>query len=501
MNPSNQITLLLPVGLIALLLNVIIDAVRLRQGHPRAGIRSVGLALVACSLITVAIVNLTFSTTPPAASAAADPSAALTAAPGTAAANGMQAGVAGNVPVRGNGAGLPGALPSAAEMTAMAEGTLPPPLMTAAASGKAPAPMMTAAAGSQAASKQVASGASDADTGVPGLPGVSISRLAAPFTIAGALIVLLAGIVLFRNERHHPDFDPSASRGLLNAGAGFFVLVAAVVIPMIPNQSTAAAAGVAAGLTPTNGPAPTRSAIQTSTPTLTAMPSLTPTAPPTLTPTTTETPIVLYTAAAYGYGGVITTTNCTVTAQTSLNLRGDPSVEQLAIGRVFAGSLLPVTGQSPDKKWWRVVNDAEGSPVEGWVSAAYVTADSACADGSVPIISPAAAEIPEKPITATPVQPVKGTPAPAAAGTSGTCTLTTTTAASFRSGPSKSYLVIGQIPEGTALTATGRSPDRQWWRVTYTTPAGAQDGWVGAGIVIAPSACAAVLPVTLTPAP
>jgi uncharacterized protein YraI len=80
-----------------------------------------------------------------------------------------------------------------------------------------------------------------------------------------------------------------------------------------------------------------------------------------------------------------------VIAQTTLNLRGDPSTTQLGIGRVFAGSLLPVTGQSADRKWWRVLNSSEGSPVEGWVSAAYVKADAACADGSVPVISPASA--------------------------------------------------------------------------------------------------------------
>jgi uncharacterized protein YgiM (DUF1202 family) len=436
--------------------------------------------------------------------------ATLAGTPGVAAANGAaQPGAPDNVPVRDNGSGLPGvsgALPSAAEMTAMAEGTLPSPLMTVAASGKAPAPMMTAAAG-----KPASTGALGADTAVPGLPGFSISRLALLFTAAGAVVIMLAGIVLFRNERHHPDFDPSASHGLLNAGAGFFALVAAVVIPMIPAQSTDAARGVAAGLAPTSSPAPARIVIRTSTPTLTPIPSLTPTAPPTLTPTTSETPIVLYTAIVYTNSAASAATACTVTAQTSLNLRGDPSVEQRAIGRVFAGSLLPVTGQSPDKKWWRVVNDDEGSPVEGWVSAAFVTADSSCGDGSVPIINAGAAAT-SRPtmavtmtvtmtMTMTPGQPATGTPTPAAQGTPVACTIMTTTAASLRSGPSRSAVVIGQIPERTVLTATARSPDGQWWHVTYTTSDGTKDGWVGAGVVLTASSCDGVLPVTLTPTP
>jgi uncharacterized protein YgiM (DUF1202 family) len=495
MNPLNQNTLLLPVGLIALLFNVIVGGVRLRQGHPRAGIFNVGLALAACGVIAVGMVGISF---PPSSVSVAAPAAAVTGAPGVAAANGAaQPGAPGNVPVRDSGSGLPGgpgALPSEAEMTAMAEGTLPSPLMTVAASGKAPAPMMTAAAG-----KPVSNGASSANTEVPGLPGFPIGRLASLFTAVGAIVIILAGTGLFRNERHRQDFDPSASHGLLNAGAGFFVLVAALVIPMIPAQSTAAPGGVAAGLTPTNGPAPTRIVIRTSTPTLTAIPSLTPTAPPTLTPTTSETPIVLYTAVVYTNSGVSTVTACTVTAQTTLNLRGDPSVQQPAIGRVFAGSLLPVTGQSADKKWWRVVNDDEGSTVEGWVSAQFVTADSSCADGSVPIVNTVAAAT-SRP-TMTPGQPATGTPVPAVQGTSVACTIMTNTAASLRSGPSKGYLVIGQIPERTVLTATAKSPDGQWWRVTYTASDGAKDGWVGAGVVIAASSCAAVMPVTLTATP
>jgi hypothetical protein len=225
-----------------------------------------------------------------------------------------------------------------------------------------------------------------------GLAGLPANRLASLVTAVGSVFIILAGLILFQNERRRPDFDPSASPGLLNTGVGIFALVAALVIPLILAQTPRTAQVVSLALTPTRSSAATRVTRPSPTPTTTRIPSPTPTAPPTLTPTVSETPIILSTPIVYtAVGRVSTPTNCTVIAQTTLNLRGDPSTTQMGIGRVFAGSLLPVTGQSADRKWWRVVNSSDGSPVEGWVSAAYVKADAACTDGSVPIINPASA--------------------------------------------------------------------------------------------------------------
>jgi hypothetical protein len=203
-----------------------------------------------------------------------------------------------------------------------------------------------------------------------GIPGFPANRLASLATVAGSVILILAGLILFRSERRHQDFDPSVSPGLLNTGMGIFTLVAALVIPLIPPQASGTAPGVALGLTPTSGLVAARVMRASSTPTQARRPSPTPTAPPTLMPTVSETPILLYTQIAYVAGNrVSTTTNCTLIARTMLNLRGDPSTTQPGIGRVFAGSLLPVTGRSTDKQWWRVVNDSQGSAVEGGVSA------------------------------------------------------------------------------------------------------------------------------------
>src|SRR5207302_3173836 len=100
----------------------------------------------------------------------------------------------------------------------------------------------------------------------------------------------------------------------------------------------------------------------------------TPTDLTTFTPAPSERPTPLFTAVAYAAStGVSTATACSVSAQTSIALRGDPSTAQMGIGKVFAGSLLPVTGQSPDKKWWRVISNDGGTPVEGWVSAEFVS--------------------------------------------------------------------------------------------------------------------------------
>ncbi len=128
--------------------------------------------------------------------------------------------------------------------------------------------------------------------------------------------------------------------------------------------------------------------LETTMPTNTSTPTVTPTHLPTLTPAPSETEIVLVTPITYTAADTAATTDCSVIAKTMLNLRGDPSVNQQAIGRIFAGSLLPVTGRSADKQWWRVTSNIGNMTVEGWVNVQYVTADKACDDSKVPIIDP-----------------------------------------------------------------------------------------------------------------
>src|SRR5207247_2986602 len=112
-------------------------------------------------------------------------------------------------------------------------------------------------------------------------------------------------------------------------GAGVFVLVAALVVPGLPGQfSVARASGIAVADQPTSSRSG-RTAQQTATPTGTPVPSATPTDLPTLTPASSHSPTPLFTALAYAGSNDVNTTACTVTAQTSLNLRGNPSTAQL----------------------------------------------------------------------------------------------------------------------------------------------------------------------------
>ena len=91
------------------------------------------------------------------------------------------------------------------------------------------------AAGGQAGT-QVAAAITEAQLDQAGL---SVALL------AGGLGILL-GLILYFMERRRPGFISANSRGLLNLGAGFFVVVAILVIPLIPGQASPAAAAAAA---------------------------------------------------------------------------------------------------------------------------------------------------------------------------------------------------------------------------------------------------------------
>jgi hypothetical protein len=219
------------------------------------------------------------------------------------------------------------------------------------------------------------------------IPAAQMPRIPVGLALLAGLLVAVLGYVLFRKERQHDNFNPSVSPGLLFLGAGVFVLVAALVIPALPRQFTAARAQALAP-TSTDKPLPTRVEEETSTATVTLIPSLTPSELPTLTPTSDKSPTALATTIAYEHSQIENPTGCTVVAQTMLNLRGDPSDRQKAMGRVFAGSLLQVIGKTADKQWVRVIyNDGQNS-IQGWVNAQFIMVGATCADSSIPLIVP-----------------------------------------------------------------------------------------------------------------
>src|SRR5262249_22193978 len=156
--------------------------------------------------------------------------------------------------------------------------------------------------------------------------------------LVGAGLITLAGLILFFRERSRDEFDASYSPGLLYAGAGVFVLVAALLLPGLPGEMFGVTRARAAGIPQiaANVVLPARVMAQTSTPTDKPAPSATSTELPTLTPVPSTSPTALFTQVAMANNQDSTTSNCTIVAQTTLNLRGDPSSKNEAIGKIFA---------------------------------------------------------------------------------------------------------------------------------------------------------------------
>jgi hypothetical protein len=208
-------------------------------------------------------------------------------------------------------------------------------------------------------------------------------RYVAVVTIAGGLLILFSGMLFYASERQHETFRQVGSLGLLHMLVGVVIIAAMLGIPAVTAQASNSRRAAVA-ITPTNGPAPTRASIASATPTET-LPEYTATPLPSLTPAPSETPIVLSTPITYAHAEQqASLTSCSVSALSGLNLRAEPAVNQMAIGKIVAGSLMKVTGKSIDNKWWRVISPDN---VEGWVSADFVTPYSGCTSNSVPVVA------------------------------------------------------------------------------------------------------------------
>jgi hypothetical protein len=332
---SSTNSALLLAGLAVLALSIVVSTLRVWRGHNRAGVINVILALVACVLIATSLVRITFP------ALAGNPSADST---NDTAMNTTGGGI--QQPPLVQTAVASGLVPARAQ-TQIAEGTIPPRLQTVVASGSVPAQpgnILASITGNPSGAITAPNQTGQGSGAAPQIPesGNPIDRLLILVTIAGAVVTLLAGIVLFVIERRRAEFNPSASPGLLYVGVGIFVLVAALVVPALPGQFTLASARPQSQASlPTDGPLPTRVAMLSATPTVTLTPSLTPSGIPSLTPAPNESPTGMFTAIAYQHSGVNTpSTTCNITAPQQTNLRADPSVRQQAIGKVFAGSLL-----------------------------------------------------------------------------------------------------------------------------------------------------------------
>ncbi|MCD6290611.1 MAG: SH3 domain-containing protein [Anaerolineae bacterium] len=126
---------------------------------------------------------------------------------------------------------------------------------------------------------------------------------------------------------------------------------------------------------------------------MTPLPPTSPTLEPTLspTPTATSTPTPTPTMAPVA-----------IVQADVLNVRSGPSTYYPVVGRLTAGKVVSITGQSEGGTWWRVDN---GKEEDGWIYGKLAEAQGALAD--VPVIT----DVPPPPPTPTP-RPPTPTPVP-----------------------------------------------------------------------------------------
>lgn len=211
----------------------------------------------------------------------------------------------------------------------------------------------------------------------------------APFlplaVLASGVAMLAFGLSVYHwVERRRTAFAPDYSYGLLAAGIGTLLIVAALFIPILPSQLsprsqksllTLASATATAEMLTTVPPSPTPSTTATATqlPTRTLpQPSITPspTATPTRTHYHTRTPVPTPTASA----------TCEALVNYNLNLRSAPSTSANILTVIPFGSRITVSGRKGDNAWWFVdYNDRWG-----WVSGEYITLENSCQD--IPIL-------------------------------------------------------------------------------------------------------------------
>lgn len=418
----NSTVLLLIAGVALILLNIVYGVFRAARGSVKAGWFTILLALAACILIGVGSVQVALASSGARGSRsfsgrfAGTPTAIGTeqstaVAPDTAStASAADSGATPTFVRRSGGNGTPGA-----------GGFRRPTATSDAVASSDPAVVATMAATAPAADATTITptrtrrsggtppvGAPDSGTGSGGSPvgpaaGTGNTQpdanILSPVAAAGGFSIILA-IVLFLIERRRPNFSAAGSRGLLNLGAGLFIVVAALVIPMIPGQIAGTSqVAAAAAFRSTFAAVPTK-VVATATPSATLAPSATPSALPTLTLTATDAPRVQPTSISYAMAQTTTTgvastvapdlskvaTNgaiqCSVNASHNVNLRPAPSTDKPLLLTIPAGVDLPVSAQSKDKAWWKVSYNDGTTTTVGWVSAQYVTANGKC--GAVP---------------------------------------------------------------------------------------------------------------------
>lgn len=154
----------------------------------------------------------------------------------------------------------------------------------------------------------------------------------------------------------------------------------------------------------------------------------------------------------------------TVTAITTVNIRGGPGITYEIVGTLEQGKVADVLGISVDRLWWYItIPDTEGDV--GWVFDEIVTSENT---ENAPTVDQDGNELPGQIIIPT---PVPGSPQ-----------LTALANVNIRSGPGIEFEKIGLFTEGKSAQVIGVSQDGTWWAIVMPSAEKGR-GWVNDGFV------------------
>ncbi|GAB4575934.1 MAG: hypothetical protein Kow0077_29910 [Anaerolineae bacterium] len=141
-----------------------------------------------------------------------------------------------------------------------------------------------------------------------------------------------------------------------------------------------------------------------------------------------------------------------------INVRVAPAIGHEVIGVLQRGQVVPAYGRSGNGRWYRINFNGE----EGWVERTVVDVTG---DPSV------------LPLGDPPIAPLDLGDGPRAgpSGAAGNATIRLPESGiRLRSGPSKAYFMISNVPRYEVLSVTGRSPNGTWLQVNFR----GQLGWI-----------------------
>lgn len=205
-------------------------------------------------------------------------------------------------------------------------------------------------------------------------------------------------------------------------------------------------------------PTPTPTAEPTAEPTATATPtpSPEPTATPLPTATPTPTPTIAYTYKEMKQDYRVYNTK-------KVNVRSLPSTDGQILGTLSENTVVRVTGQCNETKWYRIEFKTNGNKVTAYVHYDYLT------------------DKPEPTPTPTPTN--TPTPTPTVAYTfkdmnADYVVFNTTDTVNVRLRPSIDGAAIGKLALGTAVHVTGQCNETKWYRIDYKTEKGTETAYV-----------------------